>query len=687
MASIFDKKDEKPSMVADIMSGGKQMLRGAASNITGAIDFISIAPQTLYRSTVKGDNFSKALRDSNQGLLTTATGLNAPAANSPEAYLYKAGQILMPTKAPTSAFKYGGEVAANALLDTGFQALEGNEAATGLLGGGLLAGAFAGKKLRDLALRNRGITPEVAARAQAAGRTVGQETGNANALRAEESLATSRRADDVRSFYTNQADSFGRLVERTSKVDMRMPDADVAIAKTFETIKNTFKARQKSLSDQFGKDLEKFYSKTGGGNRKFIPSDPMVAQIDELIEANKASVGSTGNEAVIKELEKIRKQLTDETGNPRKISGKEFKEQQSYWSQASASSGSWLDGIASDRAKAMASKMANAMDETFDAAVDNPAVALKSPTAVKALEEFKTARQNYRTAKEDMEFWAAKPVNRYFDVENVSSLNGQDIIDKMANLSPESRRNAIEYLNYIKPELVDNIRAKMADDLVAKGMVSGAAEGAAKFDPQAFLTAVDEASKKDKLLLDVMFPNAKQQADFTRRIAEARKLVLSGTAPQKAGSSPIAKAAEDAASLAGGIKGRVGVRGVREAAQGAVNSLVIGEDALFRALFKGEDVRNKFTQMYTSRVGLKSAAQEQTREATRYEDEEVAKLYKQYLEEEAAKAQQAPAEPQPVPTPMEQAPTAPTGSTEAPMSDEEVMQLYLQYQQNEGIKR
>jgi hypothetical protein len=681
MASVFDRGNKKPGMVAEIMSGAKEVGRGVLSNVTGAIDFLGAGITTPFRMATKGEKFPEAYQKSS-GMLTNAVGLEAPAANTPESYLYKIGQLATPMKNPTSVMNYAKQVAGNTAIEGAMQMADNNPAANLGIFGGLMAGSAGVNALRNKALRSYGFSPEALAQAKESGLTLGQQTGNRNALRVESEYAASSRADEVKDFYTKQSEDFAKLVSASSVVMPKEASNIKAVQSAFERISATYKGRQKAISDQYGKDLSDFYAKTGGGNRKFIPSDPMVAQIDELIASNKASVGSTGNEAVIKELEKIRKQLTDETGNPRKISGKEFKEQQTYWSQASSSSGSWLDGIAADRARPMAAQMAQAMDATFDAATTT----FKGAGQIAALKKFQAAREQYRSAKTNMEEWASEPVNRYFDTDNVYSLKGDEIIAKIAKESPEGRAAAVKYLNYIAPELVDNIRKEMVDSLVSKGVVTGAAEGSSTFDPKKFLKGVEESMLNDKAMLSIMFPDTQQQQLFTKRLAEAKKMALTDSAPDMAFNTPGTKAAEDLASVAGNYKARIGVRGVVSGMQDATKSLLIGGDKLFDMLFKNKDITTKFKDTYLTRMGVKSAAISQ--DANNMSDEELQKAYQEYLQQQGGSTAPTMApEPSVAPEPMTAPMEAPEASLDpSTMTDEQLQQLYMEYQQMQQQK-
>jgi hypothetical protein len=687
MASVFDKK--QPSLVADIMSGTGAFLKGAASNIAGIADLVAMSPVAVSKM-IKGDSIPQAVQSS-AGLLTNALGLQPPAPNSFEALMYKTGQVLGPVGKPVSKAGYGTEVAVNTALQAANDFLPENSGMTIPIAAGLFAGSSSINALRNKMIKQAGFTPEAAAAAKANNITLGQQTGNPEALRKETALAVApSQADKVKSFYTQQAGAFESNVRKAvNKLGDTQPSQRDTVRNTFDNLAETFKNRQAAISTKFGKDLDKFYDDVGGFDNPIIPSTRLVDEIDEIITTTKASVGSTGNETLIKEMEKIRGQLVDDkTSKPRLITGKEFKEQQSYWSKASASTGSWLDGVDANTAKPLAAKMVNAMDETFNLATQN----YKKPKQVKALKDFQAARQEYREAVENMKDYAALPVNRLFDAERVSALKGEDIIDEISKYPPETLASTIKYLQEINPEVVSIIRGELMDNIVKKGVVTGAAEQSAKFDTNAFLKAFDEAALNNPNILNVMLPNVADQTKFKAQLTQARKIANSKEAAMLSGANPAVAAASDIASLGGGVKARVATRGLAGAVKDTAESLLLSDKKMFDMLFQNKDIRASFMTSYNKGIA-KTGGQEAAKiggEASKAEEAELQRLYQEYLEQQNQQGVQPDPASETAPEPslpaegMQTPPMAPQGVVEPStglesMTDEQLQKMYLEF--------
>jgi carboxylesterase type B len=183
-----------------------------------------------------------------------------------------------------------------------------------------------------------------------------------------------------------------------------------------------------------------------------------------------------------------------------------------------------------------------------------------------------------------------------------------------------------------------------------------------------------------------MFPDTQQQQLFTKRLAEAKKMALTDSAPDMAFNTPGTKAAEDLASVAGNYKARIGVRGVVSGMQDATKSLLIGGDKLFDMLFQNKDITTKFKDTYLTRMGVKSAAISQ--DANNMSDEELQKAYQEYLQQQGGSTAPTMApEPSVAPEPMTAPMEAPEASLDpSTMTDEQLQQLYMEYQQMQQQK-
>lgn len=680
--SVFDKK---PSMVAQIMSGAG---KGVASVFTGIADLAALTPAVGYNMAAKGMDFPTAMEKS-AGLFTGMAGLQQPAdQGSPEYLAYKMAQIATPVgRLGDKGQKlkgYGTQVGVNTALDAvGAYAPEGFTLPAAL---GLMAGGAGVNALRNKLIDRAGGTAENLNAARSSGLTVGQQTGNATALRKEMGLSVSPSVGDkVNKFYKKQAGDFQKEVEKLSKAIKPAEKSDVrAVQAASKRLADMYEARQAAISEKFGEDLAEAAELNKGNNKPFASNKIIVKAIDDVIAEFSADTGTTLNDRIIKELDNIKARMTAKQGQT--LSFNDFVVQQRSWSKRSAGKGSFIENLDADTNKVISARIAKAFEDTLVQVLENPRNAVNNKAAGKLME----ARRAYQEAKSQMVDFAVLPVNRMLDTDNIFSLQGDELVSRMAKLPPESRKVAIDYLSKTAPELVDNVRANIMGGFKESGTIYGASETGAKFDPNKYLKSVDEALTKDPALADWLFPDAKEQKTFMDTITQARKQANSGDAFQFSNKSATTDLVSDAASLAANYKGRLAARGISNLGDAAEKALLSDKD-LYKVLFEGKDIKKGWFNNYTKGIAkfgagesTSQAAKNMAQEAPQQPQQDLTEeeLYQQYLQQQQQPADDSGAPPMPT---QEPSPTAPQPvAAPQPAAEPSEADLYQQYLQSKG---
>ena len=697
--SVFDRKDEKPSMVADILGFGKGFVKGGASNFVGVADLAAMGLGVAYDKAQGKEFFKDSLAQKNAGLLSEALAKNTPIdvrdtadLYSPEGFGYKMGQIFTPmsSKGFTSGKAFAKESGVNATLDAGLAALGDAPpewTIPALMTGA--AGATAVGKLRNKMIRDMGITPENLKAAKESGMTVGQVSENPNALRAEAKLATvPKTADDVAKFYKKQENNFAASVE---KLTTQMGSNNTKVVRdAFSKLKDTYREQKDMAQELYVKQMKEAAQFNDGAagvaesglTKRFAPTKPMIDELDAIIRDYETLSG--GNKALIKPLKDMQVNLKRGKGY---FSLEKFETEIKDATKKAKGEGTYKDITDPKQSKVIAARILNSLTRTLDEVIDNP----PSFVNAKAAEQMQLARSTYRNNMKALQDMSAVPMNKLFDVKNVYELQGDEVIDKIAKMKPNDRNLAIQWMNQTAPEIGDTVKQEIINRLVANGQVTGAGSAAAKYDSRAFLRGVENMQKTDPHLLTFLYPDATERAAFVNRINEAKKIANKAETTGVVKGNEVVNAAGDlGAAVGGSYQVRLGTKTLFGGVEDIGRSLLLGDKDLFKALFQNQDITNKAINTAINRGIIKSAGQENLEVApgTPEQTTDIDALAEEFLRE---KAMQQGQEPQPqapqseaAPPPMEQMPQAPV---EAPMQSQNPDQLELDAQEFLNMKR
>lgn len=689
--SVFDAPKEKRSMVADILIGAG---KGALSNFAGIADLAVMSPTVAYKTLVKGQGMSEAIRGSS-GLITNALGLGEPDRNTVEGLAYNLGQVATPMGAVRSKGAYLAETGVNAAANTASSVIEDPNSQFLALTG-LMAGSVGGNMIRNRMINQMGFTPEAAAAAQRQGLTLGQSTGNAEALRVESKLAQApSTADKTAKFFKSQNTAFKSSLDTINNKIMSATAANdtAATRAAFRDLEKTYAGQQAALSAKYGDDIAEAYRINGGETKRFASMKTVLETLDSLIQENKTLSGTGIDKAVVKELETMKRNFEGVKG--KFFTMEEFVKEYKNWTKKSYTNQTFVDGLNADSSKAINAAVAKAFEETLDDVVKNPANLVNSKAAQKLIE----TRAAYQQKKQEMNDWAATPVNKLFNVDNVYALDGEQVVEAIGKMKPESRSIAINYLNAISPDITLAVRRKILDDLVSTGIETGRGTVAAGFNSNAFLKGVEERMKTDPHLLDFLFMNPKDKAEFTSRVEAAKKMANTSEVARVVENKDALNAVGELGSLVGGYQTRVATRGISGALTDTASAILLPKDKLFDMLFKGQDIRkgldtavNRGLAKSMVSANTDAARQQRVNEETQAATEQLLAppedqpeedlSYEAFLRsKEAAKGQQgegvAPSESIPAPQPMEQSQQAPMQAPMQPVEEDLSYEAYL----------
>ena len=698
--SVFDKKQEKPSLVADIMGFGKGVVRGAASSYAGLADLVAMAPSVAVDMT-KGKKFiDDSLAQKNAGLLTEALAKNTPVDlrdnvdfYTPEGLGYKLGQLAMPigAKGFKSGKAYSKEVGVNVGVDAGLAALENMPLENSLIALGVgVGGATAMGKLRNKMIRDLGITPESQRAAKEAGLTVGQMSENPNALRAEAKLTSApKTADAVAKFYKKQENNFAASVDALTT---KMGSNNTKVVRdAFSKLKDKYREQKDLAQELYVKQMKEAAQFNDGAagvaesglTKRFAPTKPLLDELDSIIKDYETLSG--GNKSLIKPLKEMQTNLKKGKGY---FSLELFETEIKDATKKAKGVGTYKDITDPNQSKVIAARILDSLNRTLDEVIDNP----PSFVNAKAAEQMQLARSTYKNNMKALQDMSSVPMNKLFDVANVYELQGDVVIDKISKMKPNDRNLAIQWMNQTAPEIGDTVKQEIINKLVASGQVTGAGSAAAKYDSRAFLRSVENMRKTDPYLLEFLYPDAKQRAAFVNRINEASKIANKAEFPGVTKGNEVVNAAGDlGAAVGGSYQVRLGTKTLFGGVEDIGRSLMLGDKDLFKALFQNEDITNKVFNTAINRGLVKSAGQENLEQAPGSPEQptDIDALAEEFLKEKGlGQGEQsggaAPSDSIPAPQPMEQPQQAPV---EAPMQPENPNQLEIDAQEFLQMKR
>jgi hypothetical protein len=332
------------------------------------------------------------------------------------------------------------------------------------------------------------------------------------------------QARDVESFLTN-------LFERAAGASVDTARAQQVTG----TIVDAFKNYGKTLSGKLRSDAKKDFNaaKASGGQVDTTPIvDRVRAQLASLVPEDPTS-GS-----LRQSLDNILKEYVDPgaaasvtpsaivgpTGQPasvnitparapsnKPISIGRLQDNLAIWGEAAYSGkadfgkGNIFENVAPGKAKGIALSVLRGFKESLDEAINNN---------IPGADKLKAARDNFAANIDRVEEFAERPLTKAFDVQNVSQLVPEDVLNKLKRMPPSQRAVLIDVMqnspNSQVNGVLETLRRAQMDDVLSRGR-QGAA-GASALDPEFSLGQALRALQRKGDLAD-LFPNPTDLAD------------------------------------------------------------------------------------------------------------------------------------------------------------------------------
>lgn len=189
-----------------------------------------------------------------------------------------------------------------------------------------------------------------------------------------------------------------------------------------------------------------------------------------------------------------------------------------YSGKADFGKGNIFEGVAPGQVKGIALSVLRGFRDALDQA---------STEGVAGADKLIKARDNFKANLAKIEEYSNVPLTKYFDVETVSALTPEKVIDRLSKAAPSERRFLAEVLQN-SPDgaaVFDTVRKQQFNQVLSKA--SEAAAGAAADSPEFVIkSALTELSKR-KGDFDYLFTNPKDKADAILAMQYMQKVLKS----------------------------------------------------------------------------------------------------------------------------------------------------------------
>lgn len=345
------------------------------------------------------------------------------------------------------------------------------------------------------------------------------------------------QAQDVSSFLDN-------VFKRASS---QAVSPEQATTSAFTAFTNYGKALTSQLRSQASKDFGA--AKASGGR---VDTTPVLAAVDDWLgkippetpgfDSIKAAISRIKDEYLIPaQAETITPStILGPTGQPasvsitpavpagtREISIDRLQKNLSAWGEAVYSGkadfgkGNIFEGVAPGQVKGIALSVLRGFRDSLDQA---------STEGIAGADKLIKARDNFKANLAKIEEYSNVPLTKYFDVETVSALTPERVIDKLSQAKPSERRFLAEVLQN-SPDgaaIFDTVRRQQFNQVLSRA--SDAAAGAAADSPDFVIqTALKELGKR-KGDFDYLFTNSKDRADALLAMQYMQRVLKSESA-------------------------------------------------------------------------------------------------------------------------------------------------------------
>lgn len=248
-----------------------------------------------------------------------------------------------------------------------------------------------------------------------------------------------------------------------------------------------------------------------------------------------------------------------------------------YSGKADFGKGNIFEGVAPGQVKGIALSVLRGFRDSLDQA---------STEGIAGADKLIKARDNFKANLAKIEEYSNVPLTKYFDVETVSALTPEKVIDKLSKAAPSERRFLAEVLQN-SPDgaaVFDTVRKQQFNQVLNKA--SDAAAGAAADSPEFVIkSALTELSKR-KGDFDYLFTNPKDKADALAAMQYMQKVLKS----ESVGSAGGLKGG-DVYATTRGFGGTSQTANLAKEAIGLIRDIVANPNAFADVIFNPDTVK------------------------------------------------------------------------------------------------
>lgn len=248
-----------------------------------------------------------------------------------------------------------------------------------------------------------------------------------------------------------------------------------------------------------------------------------------------------------------------------------------YSGKADFGKGNIFEGVAPGQVKGIALSVLRGFRDSLDQA---------STEGIAGADKLIKARDNFKANLAKIEEYSNVPLTKYFDVETVSALTPERVIDKLAQVKPSERKFLAEVLQN-SPDgaaIFDTVRRQQFNQVLSRA--SDAASGAAADSPDFVIqTALKELGKR-KGDFDYLFTNSKDKADALLAMRYMQRVLKS----ESAGGAGGVKAG-DVYATTRGFGGTSQAANLAREAFGLIRDIIANPNAFADVIFNPNTVK------------------------------------------------------------------------------------------------
>lgn len=435
--------------------------------------------------------------------------------------------------------------------------------------------------------------------------TPGEATGSRVQLATEARVeATPRIEAKGTTFRQAQAKDVSSFLDDVFKrASSQAVAPEQATTAAFTAFNNYGKALTSQLRSQASKDFGA--AKASGGR---VDTTPVLAAVDDWLgkippetpgfDSIKAAISRIKDEYLIPaQAETITPStILGPTGQPasvsitpavpagtREISIDRLQKNLSAWGEAVYSGkadfgkGNIFEGVAPGQVKGIALSVLRGFRDSLDQA---------STEGIAGADKLIKARDNFKANLAKIEEYSNVPLTKYFDVETVSALTPERVIDKLAQVKPSERKFLAEVLQN-SPDgaaIFDTVRRQQFNQVLSRA--TEAAAGAAAERPDFVIqTALKELGKR-KGDFDYLFTNSKDKADALLAMQYMQKVLKSESAGGAGGLQ-----AGDIYATTRGFGGTSQAANLAREAFGLIRDIIANPNAFADVIFNPDTVK------------------------------------------------------------------------------------------------